>query len=396
MPYTDFRDVVESRMPFNVALTPDSDSGYHLVVRALDLVKLADPSVLQKPVAVSPSSEVTRAAAAKCVVFDLDNTLWNGVLLENEDVELFDGVRELLRTLDERGILLSVASKNSHDHALARLTALGIEEYFIFPRINWGPKSENIRQIAKDIDIGLDTFVFVDDNPFELEEVGQALPMVECVPVAQLRTLSSHERLRGSTSAEAKTRRKMYREAMVRVEAAAAFGDDYIAFLRSCGIRLVVRPDRQEDFERIAELVQRTNQLNFSGHKYGRDEIHALLSDPTLERYVLICEDRFGRYGTVGFCLARRAGSTVRLQDFMLSCRVQGKFVEAALFDRLCNPPGGNPAEIIEVDFRRTARNAPAQQVLGKLGFDTAAESPLRMAVERDSFAVDFIDIVHE
>jgi FkbH-like protein len=395
--YREFRDVIECRLPFNVSLTPDSNAAYHLVVRTLDLVKL---SAQERARFEAPTATVTdtaqRASAAKCVVFDLDNTLWQGVLLETDQVRLLPQVLPLLRELDQRGILLTIASKNTHDHALAKLSELGIEEYFIFPRINWGPKSENIRQIAKDIDIGLDTFVFVDDNPFELEEVGQTLPMVECVDALKLAQLAAHPRLQGSASAEARERRKMYRDAMVRTQAQASFGDDYIAFLRSCQIRLVVRPDRQEDFERIAELVQRTNQLNFSGHKYRREEIFKLFNDASLGRYVLICEDKFGRYGTVGFCMARRNGPTVKVVDFMLSCRVQGKFIESALFDYLCKLPAAHPATAIEVNFTRTQRNAPAQQVLAKLGFDVTQDGCAQRPVAPDTFSVDFIRVSAE
>lgn len=394
VPFRQFRDIIETGLPFNISLTPDNESRYRLVVRALDLVTLdAAQRALLDPPAASQAAPEPRATAAKCVVFDLDNTLWDGVLLENDDVALFDGVRELLHALDARGILLSLASKNTHEHAMTRLRELEIEQYFVFPRINWGPKSENIRQIAKDIDIGLDTFVFVDDNNFELEEVGQALPMVECIAADEIKALAAHPRLRGSTSEEARTRRQMYRESMVRSEAQSAFGHDYIAFLKSCEIELTIRPDAPQDFERVAELVQRTNQLNFSGHKYAREEVAHLLADDTIERYVLICEDKFGRYGTVGFCMARRDGACVRVQDFMLSCRVQGKFVEMALFDYLCNAPGVAPANIMEINFKRTQRNAPAQQVLSKLGFDVPEQGVARREVTPDTFAVDFIRV---
>ena len=394
--YREFRDVIECRLPFNVSLTPDSDAGYHLVVRTLDLVKLSAQGRARRAPAAAATQTAQRASAAKCVVFDLDNTLWQGVLLETDEVRLFPQILPLLRELDQRGILLTIASKNTHDHALAKLRELGVEEYFVFPRINWGPKSENIRQIAQDIDIGLDTFVFVDDNAFELEEVGQTLPMVECIDALGLTELAAHPRLQGSTSAEARARRKMYRDAMVRTQAQTVFGEDYIAFLRSCQIRLDIRPDRKEDFERIAELVQRTNQLNFSGHKYGREEIFKLFEDASLGRYVLICEDKFGRYGTVGFCMARREGPAVKVVDFMLSCRVQGKFIESALFDYLCKLPAAQPATSIEVKFTRTQRNAPAQQVLAKLGFDVTQDGSAQRAVQPGAFTVDFIQVSTE
>lgn len=391
--YGAFRDIVESRLPFNISITPEGAAGARIVFQTLDLVKLSDTDrkslAQERAVAAAPAK---RAAGAKCVVFDLDNTLWEGVLLETDDVRLKSFVPDLLRKLDERGILLSIASKNAHDHAIAKLKALGIEEYFLFSKINWAPKSENIKQIAKDIDIGLDTFVFVDDNPFELSEVAHALPSVECLSVEELANLLEHKRLQGSTSAEARTRRKMYREAMVRTEIQETFGGDYTEFLRSCDMRLTIRPNGPSDLERVSELVQRTNQLNFSGRKYAREEVAAMLADPTIERYVLICEDKFGSYGTVGFCIVRRSGGTVRIEDFMLSCRVQGKLVESALFDHICRG-GPMPTSRLEINFKKTERNLPAQQVLRKLGFNIDEASVAR-DVKPDTFAVDFITVL--
>jgi FkbH-like protein len=392
--YVEFRDIVESRLPFNISITPEAKEGTRVIFQNLDFVKLSDSDreELQTervgtPVAVTP---VKRAGGAKCVVFDLDNTLWEGVLLETDEVRLKSFVPGLLKSLDERGILLSVASKNERTHAASKLTSLGIDEYFLYPKVNWAPKSENIRQIAKDLDIGLDTFIFVDDNEFELSEVSSSLPMVECISVDGLSSLLSHTRLQGSTTSEAGTRRKMYREAMARTELEQSFGGDYTEFLRSCNIRVTIRPNEPADAERITELVQRTNQLNFSGRKYSREEVLTMISDPDIERYVLTCEDKFGAYGTIGFCVVRRRGSVARIEDLMLSCRVQGKLIEAVLFDHICSR-GPESTERLEVNFRTTDRNLPAQQVLTKLGFPIQGAPEVARSVQPGSFAVDFI-----
>jgi FkbH-like protein len=400
IPYAECRDIIECRLAFNISIVPEAEEGTHVVFRTLDFVKLSPadqasltesppPSLAPVRVATSPPK---RAAAAKCVVFDLDNTLWGGTLVESDAVALKTVVPNLLKALDERGILMSVASKNSHSHALAKLQSLGLDEYFLYPRINWGPKSDSVRGIATDLDIGLDTFVFIDDNPFELSEVSSALPAVECLDAAELSRLLEHPRLQGSTSQEARSRRRMYREAIVREEVETSFSGDYTDFLRSCGIRVTIRPNEAADLERVSELVQRTNQLNFSGRKYTRDEVTAMLADPAVERYVLACEDKFGSYGTVGFCVARRSGSEVRIEDLMLSCRVQGKLIEAALFGFVAGR-GAQPAERIVVNFRKTDRNMPAQNVLRKLGFDLD-RSEVAMAVDPGTFYVDYLDVV--
>jgi FkbH-like protein len=390
VPYEEFRTVVESAFPFNISLTPQGGNGHHIVFRTLDIVQLPAAERAFQVAAPIHTPDAKRASAAKCIVFDLDNVLWEGVLLEDENVKLRPFVQQMLREFDERGILLSVSSKNSEEQALAKLRDIGVEEYLLFPKITWGPKSESVRRIAKEIDISLDTLVFVDDNPFELAEVSKALPEVECIDAVHLDALLAHPRLQGSTSVEARTRRKMYREAMARQEVQSAFGDDYISFLKACEIRLTIRPYRPEDLERVAELVQRTNQLNFSGHKYGRDELTLLAENPAIERYVLICEDRFGQYGMVGFCMAERDGMSVRVKDLMLSCRVQGKFIEVALFHYLCFG-AGREATRIDVNFTKTRRNAPAQQVLTKAGFEFGADTGAWRVVDANTFGAEFI-----
>jgi FkbH-like protein len=398
IPYTSFRDILESGFPFNVSIIPDAEEGTRVIFQNLDFVKLGDTDrgtfLMPERGKARSEQEAKQVPSAKCVVFDLDNTLWEGVLLENENVKLQKDIPSLLRTLDDRGILLSIASKNTKEHALSRLETLGVDEFFLFPKINWAPKSDNVKQIAADLNIGLDTFIFIDDNPFELSEVSQALPAVECLPVDALASLVNHPRLRGSDSSEARARRKMYQQQMSRAEVEQSFSGDFTEFLRSCAIQVTVRTNKVEDTERISELVQRTNQLNFSGRKYSRNEVSEMVAAQDIERHVIECEDRFGSYGIVGFCVVRRRGPTAFVEDFMLSCRVQGKLIESVMFDCICGR-SDRPTTRLEVNFKTTERNLPAQQVLKKLSFEPS-DYGVGRDVEPGSFAVDFISVRFE
>ena len=387
VPREAFQTLIGSRLPFGLGLTPLSEEGAHLVFLTLDFVQYG-----RKAAAAVTDAPLTRKAPpAKCVVFDLDNTLWDGVLLEG-DVRLRAGVLDVIRRLDERGILVSVASKNAPEDALEKLRAFGLEDYVLFPSIGWGPKSEGLREIAKNLNIGIDALMFVDDNPFERDEVARSVPEVEVLADTMLATLPDHPRLQGAVTAESKMRRSLYRQAMERQAAAASFGENYIEFLRSCGITVEIRLDRPEDLERVCELVQRTNQLNFSGRKYGRAEILELLADPSRERYVISCADCYGSYGIVGFCLATRTEDGIRVDDFMLSCRVQGKFIEQALLHHLTSRPDWQ-ARFVEINFRRTERNGAAQAVLSKLGLVPDQDGYLRRELTLGEFALDFITI---
>ncbi len=351
-----FQPLLDAHPFFDISLTPQADEEARLVFLTADFVAYS-------------KKKTTAEKDIKCVVWDLDNTLWEGTLVENDAVRLRDGIEDLLKHLDERGILLSIVSKNDEASALAKLDEFGISRYFLYPQINWMPKSQNIRTIAERLNIGLDTFAFVDDNRFELEQVSHAVPMVTCIDVKDIARLRQDPRFGGSNSAEAKRRRALYRDAIEREQKQAEFNDDYLGFLAYCEIKLEVQPYRPEDFTRVSELVQRTNQLNFSGRKYTREQLAEVLASPDLAKYVLKCSDRFGDYGTVGFSLVRSSRHDIYVEDFMLSCRVQGKMIELAFFAHLKEHHNPGNATRLAINFRETGRNKPAQNILEQLHF---------------------------
>jgi FkbH-like protein len=383
LPGAAFDALVQSGLPFSVALSPAEEDGVHLVFLSLDFVDYRE--------AAGGKAGVPARPAAKCVVFDLDHTLWDGVLLEGP-VALRAGIAETFRRLDERGILISVVSKNAPEDAMAQLRLFGLADYVLYPEVGWGPKSDGVRRVAERLDIGIDSLIFVDDNPFERAEVAAALPAVETLPDTAIGGLLAHPRLQGAVTAESRSRRAMYKQAGARAEAAAHYGEDYKAFLRDCRIRIEIRPPTATDRQRVAELVQRTNQLNFSGRKYRMEEVDAILADPEREKYVVRCSDRYGDYGIVGFCLASAEDGGVTVHDLMLSCRVQGKFIEQALFSHLARRRGWS-ARHIAVNFIPTARNGAARGVLEALGFAPDGSGRLRREVDADAFAADLVEV---
>ena len=117
-----------------------------------------------------------RKREVKCLVWDLDNTVWDGVLLEGDSVRLRHEVRHVICTLDERGILQSIASRNDYDEAMAKLEELSLAEYFVYAQISWGPKSTSLQNIVQRLNIGADSVAFIDDDPFERDEVAASVP----------------------------------------------------------------------------------------------------------------------------------------------------------------------------------------------------------------------------
>lgn len=364
VPMADILAVFDARQPFDIELIPGhSESLTTLYFGLMDFVQETAPTQVAEAL---PATD----KAVKCVVWDLDNTIWNGILVEDglEALNLRPGVREAIRTLDERGILQSVASKNNAEDAMRALRHFGLDEYFLYPEISWAPKSAGIRAIAKELNIGLDSLLFVDDSPFELSEVQAACPEVRTLNAEHYRTLPDRPECQGAVTAESRERRRLYQLETERRVRAASFGSDYFAFLRDAQIRLEVRPMTAGNLDRVHELTQRTNQMNFSGNRYSRDVLGTILADSSLDTYVLSCEDRFGTYGVIGFSIVDRR--VPRMTDLMFSCRIQSKRVEHAfltyLLKRYCGSSGGE----FFVNYRRTPKNAPSGKVFADFSME--------------------------
>jgi len=191
---------------------------------------------------------------------------------------------------------------------------------------------------------------------------------VRILNAAHYRTLLEMKECQVPVTAESRERRKMYQVEMDRQSVAEGFGDDYVTFLRHCQIRLHIRPMTEENLERVHELTQRTNQMNFSGNRYDREVLREILRNPDLETHVLSCEDRFGTYGVIGFSLVNRREP--RMTDLMFSCRVQSKRVEHAFLAYVMRKSMGETGKDFYANYRRTPRNAPSGKVFEDMGME--------------------------
>ena len=348
--------VLDLHFPFSIEIIPnDVDDGTILYFGMMDFVR-------------ETQVEIARPKKIKCVVWDLDNTLWDGVLVEDgpEKLRLKPCVVELITELDRRGILNSIASKNDREQALQVLRNFQVDQYFLYPQISWQPKSQGINAIVRELNIGMDTLMFVDDSEFERAQVEAACPGVRLLRAEQYLDLSTLEDCRVPVTAEAADRRKMYEVQATRQAFAENFGQDYVAFLRHCNIVLNVRPLDAVNLDRVHELTQRTNQMNFSGTRYSKELLEEILDRSHLDTYVLECRDRFGTYGIVGFAIVDRRES--RMTDLMFSCRVQSKRVEHAFVGFLIRKYVAETGRDFRANYRRTERNAPSGRVFADLG----------------------------
>ncbi|AKZ58648.1 putative methoxymalonate biosynthesis protein [Streptomyces ambofaciens ATCC 23877] len=305
----------------------------------------------------------------KCLVWDLDNTLWQGTLLEEDEVRLAPDVLRTITELDARGILQAVASKNDHDHAWAKLEQLGVAEYFVLPRIGWGPKSKSVREIADRLNFAPSTLAFIDDQPFERAEVTHELPEVRTYAAEQATRLTGlPEFSPGTVTVDSTRRRSMYQASFRRDAERSDFTGPDADFLRSLDIRMRISRATPLELSRVEELTLRTSQMNATGVHYSEDELRALIDDPDHEVLVTTVTDRFGPYGAVGVVLLRRGPEAWRIKLLATSCRVVSLGAGTVIL-RWLTDQAHRAGVHLGADFRATERNRMMEVAYRFAGF---------------------------
>lgn len=315
------------------------------------------------------------AGRVKCVAVDLDNTLWQGTLVEDgpEGLTLDETMLKQLALLGDHGIVTSIISRNDAEEAAGVLQRLGVRDQFVFPEIDWRAKSQSVVRLAQSLGIGIDSIVLVDDSPYERAEVQAAQPEVQVLKPSELgflvRRLSVGER-----AGLGKRRFESYREEELRRASRDAVSDPE-EFLRSLGTEARISAPTAADLGRVQELVQRTNRLNFSGHRYSRPEIEAVLRDPMLRCRTVSARDRFGDYGLVGFLVVDIADPrSWSIRDLMFSCRILGRHVDVFTLAHTIEEARTAGVELLIATFRPSGRNDSARAALEAVGFNRRDE----------------------
>jgi methoxymalonate biosynthesis protein len=293
----------------------------------------------------------------KCLVWDLDNTLWQGTLLEDSDVHLPDEVRAVIVELDSRGILQSIASKNDHDLAWKRLVELGVAEYFLAPRISWGRKSDAVTAIARELQFALTTIAFVDDTPTERAEVTYHAPEVRTYTEKEVLSLVDRPEFSPSVvTVDARRRREMYRANTLRAVEKDSFNGPDEDFLRSLDLVMEIKRADEDDLSRVEELTLRTSQMNATGVHHSDSALRGLLVDPDHEVLTITLTDRFGPHGAVGVLLLERHPGVWHLKLLATSCRVVTFGAGTVLLNWLVDQ-AARAGRHLAADFRPTDRN---------------------------------------
>jgi FkbH-like protein len=330
---------------------------------------------------------------AKVLVVDLDNTLWGGIVGEDgfEGIKLgsdypgaaYQELQRAMLDLSKRGILLAICSKNNREDAMEVLERhpgmLLRPQHFAAMRINWNDKSEGLREIAAELNIGIDSLAFLDDNPTEREQVRSSLPEVTVIDLPKepleyavtLRECPVFERLALST--EDQQRSAMYAEQRERSQAEQKFHskEDFYRFLEQ---EAEIAPLSSSTLARIAQLTQKTNQFNLTTRRYGEQQISEFGSNPDCRVLSVRVRDRFGDQGLVGVAITRDEAETCEIDTFLLSCRVIGRNVETALLSYIAEDAAVRGLRRLKGRFIPTKKNAPAREFYAQHGFQLTTE----------------------
>jgi methoxymalonate biosynthesis protein len=326
----------------------------------------------------------------KCLVWDLDNTLWQGTILEDGEVVFPEEVRDVIVALDSRGILQSIASKNDYDLAWQRLEKLGVAEYFVHPAIGWGRKSDSVKEIAQKLNFALTTIAFIDDQPTERAEVNYGQPDVRCYAAEDVLKLPDLPEFRPEVvTVDARRRREMYQAGFRRDAEKEAFNGPDEDFLRSLSLVMAIKRADEDDLSRVEELTLRTSQMNATGVHYSDESLRGLLTDPDNEVITVTLTDKFGPHGAVGVMLLEYHSSVWNLKLLATSCRVVTFGAGAVLLNWLVDQAARAGVHLV-ADFRPTARNRMMDIAYRFAGF---AQEPCACLAELPVLGADDSDV---
>ena len=320
----------------------------------------------------------------KCLVVDLDNTFWGGVLGEDgingiKISETFPGIgytflhNRLNQYLDS-GIILCICSKNNESdviEAFSKNKNIKVPlDSFLVKKINWSPKYQNIQEIAEELNIGLDSIVFIDDNPMEVESVRETLPGITAMLFPKeedeivsflLDELDSHFE---STSVilEDKLKTQLYKQNFLR-KSAEEKSNDFENFLKELEIQVELNSLTDDNIERAQQLELKTNQFNSTTRRYNKTDLLNLNKNGRII-YIVNIQDKFGDYGRSGSIILNISENIITIESFILSCRVLGKKIEDELLISIAKK---NPNKCLNILFEKTKKNIPVENFLNTL-----------------------------
>jgi FkbH-like protein len=330
-----------------------------------------------------------RGLSSKCLVLDLDNTLWGGAIGDDglEGIQLggtgsgaaYRLFQEYVRDLNRRGVLLAVCSKNDPANALLpfqRHPEMVLKEADIAVfRANWEPKEVNLRAIAAAINIGTDALVFVDDNPAERARIRQTMPEVETIELPASPTgfrQALHDALRFEATAitEEDLLRNRSIHANTQRDELAAAAPTPEAYLQGLGMRVIVQRFNAVNLARIVQLINKTNQFNLTGLRTSEAEVNGWMVCDNFYSQTVRLSDRFGDFGLTGILFGFIEQGTLKVSNWLMSCRILGRGIEECMFANAVRHARVARVTAIETEYLPTPKNGMVSGLYPRLGFE--------------------------
>ena len=345
---------------------------------------------------VSPVLLKVTGNVKKAVIFDCDNTLWKGILgeegIDGIDMSehskiggIYHQVQNMAVWLSKHGVLIGLCSKNNPEDVadvIERHPEMALKnENIVISQVNWDDKASNLRAIAETLNIGLDSLVFVDDSDFEINLIKEQLPQVLCMQVPEAiydypaklsEIINTYFYFSNSKADLDKT--NQYKQQAERTKQKSKF-TDITEYLRSLEMEVTFGVDKAEEAERVAQLTQKTNQLNVCTTRYTQAQIEAIKKSPSQSYISLSVKDKFGDSGLTGVAIVSYADGKGRIDDFLMSCRVMGRNIEYAFVDYMMSFLIGHGCKMVEAQYLPTQKNKPVSDFFEKCGFPVILEN---------------------
>jgi len=326
----------------------------------------------------------------KCLAVDLDNTIWGGVVGEDgingivlgpvKEGARFMNIQKRLKELKNTGVVLAVVSKNNPEEALNAIrnhpNMILHEDDFVEILANWKPKSENIRQLSADLNIGVDAIVLLDDNPVEREEVRANLPNVMVIEPRYAKEIFDEDIVNSfaeyflvlKLTNEDKVKTEQYRGEFRRKEVLSS-SRTLEEYLERLEIHVHLRKAKNQDIDRIAQLTQKTNQFNLTSKRYTSETVRDFLAQTDMIIYVVESSDKYGSYGEISTIIIRVEKDNATVDTFLMSCRAMGRTIEFALLKIVENELYENGVRRMIGLYKPTEKNKPVEGFYEKNGY---------------------------
>ncbi|MAG92119.1 hypothetical protein CMO83_05580 [Candidatus Woesearchaeota archaeon] len=276
----------------------------------------------------------------KVVIWDADNTLWDGTVFykDKENIKIKPGVKEALKELDKRGIKSTICSKNYYEDVESVLKKFEIDKYFQHTQVGWGLKSDAIKKLAGIFNVDYDEMIFVDDDPFQRAEVLSQIPDINAIMLQDpLDILGLESVMSANATGEDKKRIQILKEHRNRKEAEQSFKGDYKDFLKQCDMVMTIRHVQEQDWPRVCQLLNRTNELNATVNRYTLKQLKESYEKNKDIVLVVELKDKFGHYGLIAETILEQKDDGWFIRDVTVSCRTMGRGIGSTLILAVLN-----------------------------------------------------------